>query len=884
MNRLTNESVDAEISSGDDFVEIIANADRKVRSWRKKIGWIHDLLFDRTFEVDNEKLVYLAIYLKFIGNGDVPVGEDGGHYRPSHHAMMSSRIHGQLSKISSPENALILRKIYPWLPSFNSPFMRAEPLTLIRDIAHRNDIPKELKEEIKNTLQNKLHRSAAPEDLLTSAKLLEKITAPDAGYPPPFIKEFKKFHEELTEFFNARSLDQQLSAICQKTDGNEKSLISLFLEQKEKADTPEKLLSVLGLLTELRTLFSARISGKKTGSETQELQIADIRLEDFSFVLLSRFINYITDMTDEMSWSSVLHCFRLAIVNLRLGGFDAEECLAVESEVNTWSKGFNAGNREHLLHLKSTVDRAQRLVEDYCHRIIDLFPGKTERLGKALGVDQHAIKLFSESEIRSHPVFQVSKLVDFLLKNIRFLALLPPWKAIVTGKVSGELVTVAGFTELSGSFDRSVIALMDNAEGNEEPPDGVVGIIVGHDIPLLSHLAVRARQREIAFAVCEDTSLLFKLKDLAETLIVFDVSPDRVGIETAMRTEGAHRQRLSKESRNLPVADLNCPQRVLFVNRVVASTGGQKAYAARRLEEFSKDEGAGFVTPRSCVIPFGVMEESLRDVPELEKKYRSLAGMLNNSLPEKDLNNVLHDMRNIIFQLHVPEEVLLFIGDTFKGHAHFMVRSSSNCEDLEDYAGAGIYDSVTNVDSIHVVEAIHTVWASLWTVRAAVSRRSAGIPHDTAHMAVLVQEMIIPDYSFIMHTVNPITWNHQEIYTELAVGMGETLASGREPGTPFRMIVNKGTGSIQVVAFASFSSALVANSNGVLIQKKVDYSTIELSVNKSFRTEVGSRLAEIGRFVEDSFGSPQDIEGLILDKAFYLVQSRPQIGVIKNEW
>jgi hypothetical protein len=31
---------------------------------------------------------------------------------------------------------------------------------LARDIAHRNDIPKDLKDEIKHTLQNKLHRSA----------------------------------------------------------------------------------------------------------------------------------------------------------------------------------------------------------------------------------------------------------------------------------------------------------------------------------------------------------------------------------------------------------------------------------------------------------------------------------------------------------------------------------------------------------------------------------------------------------------------------------------------------------------------------------------------------------------------------------------------------
>ena len=34
------------------------------------------------------------------------------------------------------------------------------PLTRIRDIAHRNDIPQNVKQEIKHTIQNKLHRNA----------------------------------------------------------------------------------------------------------------------------------------------------------------------------------------------------------------------------------------------------------------------------------------------------------------------------------------------------------------------------------------------------------------------------------------------------------------------------------------------------------------------------------------------------------------------------------------------------------------------------------------------------------------------------------------------------------------------------------------------------
>ena len=41
----------------------------------------------------------------------------------------------------------------------------------------RNDTPKDLKAEIKHTLQNKLHRNAGPEDLHTTEAMLARVTA-----------------------------------------------------------------------------------------------------------------------------------------------------------------------------------------------------------------------------------------------------------------------------------------------------------------------------------------------------------------------------------------------------------------------------------------------------------------------------------------------------------------------------------------------------------------------------------------------------------------------------------------------------------------------------------------------------------------------------------
>ena len=47
-------------------------------------------------------------------------------------------------------------------------------------------------------------------------------------------------------------------------------------------------------------------------------------------------------------------------------------------------------------------------------------------------------------------------------------------------------------------------------------------------------------------------------------------------------------------------------------------------------------------------------------------------------------------------------------------------------------------------------------------------------------MGVLVQEMVDARYSFIMHSRNPINDCSHEVYIELAVGQGETLASANQ--------------------------------------------------------------------------------------------------------
>lgn len=168
-----------------------------------------------------------------------------------------------------------------------------------------------------------------------------------------------------------------------------------------------------------------------------------------------------------------------------------------------------------------------------------------------------------------------------------------------------------------------------------------------------------------------------------------------------------------------------------------------------------------------------------------------------------------------------------------------MVRSSANCEDLQKMSGAGLYDSIANVDidaPQSVKKAVSLVWQSLWTKRAALSRKAAGMAHASAVMGVLVQQMITPELAFIGFSSNPITRDNYSVYIEMCVGMGETLASANQPGVPYRFGYSKTDKKVSTLALSSFSKALVAEGDSFkLASKPIDFGSVRLHSDASYR-------------------------------------------------
>jgi phosphoglucan, water dikinase len=853
--------------------EEFAVANQRCRSWREKLEWVYRRLAHPASPLTLEQLVDVSIYLRFLSSGQIPCVEDGRHFRPAHHARLSQQIQERLARLSAPDLAVVVRRIYPWLPSSSANFQRPEPLTRIRDIAHRNDIPSELKHEIKHTLQNKLHRCAGPEDLGTSAAILERITRPGASYSPEFVQQFILFHEELKEFFNARSLESLLESVRSHIGAPDAELVTVFLEHK-RGGTFASELATLAALTTLRSALLGRLAQGRV-AWCQELVLAEIALEDYAFVLLSRMQNDLAAPATDPAWGPWFDTIVLAVENLRQSDVEPEESQAIEQEFRAWRQGFNPSQAEQLLRLKATVERTHRLTEGFSSRVLALFAERVERLGRALGVADQVIRTFGEAQVRGHVVFQVSKLASLGLHWLREALHAPAWDVVVSGQTTGRVETARALGDFATARSLPTILLLETVAGDEDIPPGVSGLVLAQELPHLSHFAIRARQNGVVLAACEEVEEWDRLRGCLGTTITLTATPEEVRWQAGgtpspppARASAVHGIpiRLTSEADCLPLTQIEL------------ATGGGKAWGVRRLAELAASQEAGFRVPPALVIPFGVLEDLLRSHPQLEAEYERRSEELRSG-PMDTLAAGAQRQRELIEQVEVPKRISALIAREWGRQSRLMVRSSASCEDLALLAGAGLYESVANVACSEVNRAIRRVWASLWTDRAVRSRRLVGLAPGEARMAVLIQPLLAPDFAFVLHTANPLSGNQAELYAEVAVGLGEAIASAASRGSPYRWVTDKHVGQTRVLSFANLSQALRPAGAGGIERETISYAQVALSVQAEVRHRLASRLAHVAQFVEHAFGVPQDIEGAVVGQEIYLLQSRPQQGL-----
>jgi phosphoglucan,water dikinase len=891
--------------------------DKEGGSWFQKLAVVaNEIGIGR--EITRDKLAACATYLQWISTGTIKCVESGGHRRPNGPAMVGRGIFISMEQIQGAmyrhgtdlgevERA-VMRRIHPWLPSFNEEFTNAVPLTRIRDIAHRNDIPQDLKRTIKHTIQNKLHRNAGPEDLIATEVVLERITATPGEFSEDFVREFHEFYIELKRFFNASGVFERLDSLRGTLDAETEPLIDDLIATQRKIDADadgwfgtegDDLRHALEVSTELRAYFCAGLStGMRNDApddsvrQRQAWRQVEIALEEYAFVVVARCNNLIeraeeTNARDNRAWKHAGCIASLALRQIGLSGWRTLETGIIARELTRWTES-GVADEDAALRLKASLRRASRLVDSHTHALMTGFGDAPMALADAFGLQKHVGSTFIEAVIRAGVPFQLSRCVESLNRAADEYVAGDGFDPIVLGLARGTLVELDRLSPEAASAHAGgdIIAVVRAFDGDEEistaGPHVKAAILYG-ELAHLSHLAIRARQERapLVSALSADArrgleafigrECVLSVTASGTEVRAYDSSSDAVAESTAesiaQRDAGAV----------VPVSCDNVDEMTwLALEDATMRNAGAKSAVCSALVALARESKSGFSAPRGFVVPFGSMEASVRG----DARWEQLLADVERATLE-NIDDACAAIQSCVIE-HLPSKsVVQDACSSVTPGTRLVVRSSANVEDLTGMSAAGLYESIVGVDAADidaVQRAIADVWASLYSRRAVLARRTAGVKQSDARMAVFAQELSPNALSFVLHSQSPVRGS-ESVQAELCVGLGETLASGVD-GTPWRLEIDRDTGEVSTMAYANHSTATrcrySAPTYGRVTTESIDYTRQELSVDDAKRDEIGKKLARVAVELETAFGSAQDIEGGLCGDEIVVVQARPQ--------
>jgi phosphoenolpyruvate synthase/pyruvate phosphate dikinase len=170
------------------------------------------------------------------------------------------------------------------------------------------------------------------------------------------------------------------------------------------------------------------------------------------------------------------------------------------------------------------------------------------------------------------------------------------------------------------------------------------------------------------------------------------------------------------------------------------------------------------------------------------------------------------------------------------------------------------------------VEAIRTVWASLWNDRAFAAREAAGIDHKAVRAACLIQVGVNSDAAGVMTTIDPFDeqGEEQRIFIAAKRGLGIRVVEGKRIAE--QLIYRPGLDSVQLLTRSHDDTMLQFDPDGGVREVVIDPQRAVLS------DELVRRLGKVGMLIETRFGGrAQDVEWLVIGGQVMIVQSRDYV-------
>jgi alpha-glucan,water dikinase len=685
------------------------------------------------------------------------------------------------------------------------------------------------------------------------------------------IADFESFLRILKSVHAGADLETAAAAARGWLDAaGQQQLDALLRLRQAKSDST----ALAGAVTQARQGLQPALAGARDDAAARDLLFLDLALEDVFRAGIER------QNLGQLDRDRLVDLVRLSLKNVQLSAGAAEVALCAAH----WDMLANRPRqgRDWALHAKSVADRAGRWIGQFTNGVYQELQPKAEFLGAALEVEQWAVPVFSEEVIRGGPAFALSQLLRPLDPLLRQAAGLGGWQVISPGRATGRVRPVKRLLEVQGErMSEATVLVADAVSGSEEIPEGVTAVITRDTPDLVSHLAVRARNAGVLFASCLEPDAYRKLAQREGQAVALKVTlGGDVVMHEATGTEGDAPQSKAQDPQNNKTPKQIAPwlgKWLLADNEFAPGLVGGKSSNLNGLRGKLTD---WIHLPRSLALPFGVFERVLEDLANLELR-RQVEGLLARA--EANPAEALAGVRAALLMLALPDPLRQAVTEAWQRLALPPV-----AEELR-------------------WQAIRRVWASQWNERAYFSRRARGVPHDRLRMAVLIQELVPADYAFVIHTANPLTGNRGELFAEVVLGLGETLV-GNYPGRALGFVCKKSDMSVGLLSYPSKSVGLYGR--GVIFrsdstgedlegfagaglydsflaeepeQRLLDYTRERLVLDQGFRDDLLRGIARLGLEVEKVLGSPQDIEGAVSGGRFFIVQTRPQVGVVSSE-
>ncbi len=680
------------------------------------------------------------------------------------------------------------------------------------------------------------------------------------------VHDFSEFLRVLKSVHAATDLETCVESAVVHLDTPLRGSLASIVAGQRQADA----LQLARAITAVRSGLAPQLSEEHPG--LRDIVRLDVALEAFLRTVVERSLHHDRALDE---WMRLLHNV------LRNVSASATDAAGLANCAAYWSGilGSSAPEAERALRTLSALEVTEALVACRMDELDTLLQPKAELLGKAFGAADWAVQLFSEEVARGQLEFIVSALARKLRQTLGASGSLAAWQIVSRGKSSA-----AGLLRIVGTLrdahelppDVAQILLCDRVQGDEDIPRAVTAVITPSPVDLLSHVAIRARNAGVLLAVGHEEQALARLRELA-------------GAKLSVHVTGAGELTVREFA-----GDLAVPRRVVAPLRQGARApfagwafdaarvpDGQSGGKSRQLERLRRVVPSSVSIPQGICIPFAAYERTLEE-PSNRQTAQEMMRLeeLVQGVADAEVGVAAARVASLCLQLDSPPAL------------EAAVREIAHRSDMA--LPQAWQDAFLRIKQ---------VWASKWNERAVLSRRAYGVADRELRMAVLIQRIVEADYAFVIHTIHPVTGDPAQVLAEVVPGLGETLV-GNHPGRAWAFAVDKRSG--HVVQASALSKRYAWKGGGLIFrsdsngedlagyagaglydsvplhryhQVPIEHAQEPIIWDEAVRQQMARTIGAIGVEIEKTLGTAQDIEGAVVHGRWFVVQSRPQVGL-----